>query len=102
LASSRDTRNGPDWRDVTQAIINYQGFWNARAEIVITAVHGLKTGDLIVCARALRDNDNYPDPTVLASASVSAKGSSYVNLESVVMKALFDLDVAIYQWEPFA
>jgi hypothetical protein len=101
LASSRDTRNGPDWRDVAQAILNYQGFWCARCEIVVTAEHGTKTGDLIVTARALKDSDTAPGPVVLASASVSARSQNYVSLESVVMKALFDCDVAMYRGESY-
>jgi len=99
LASSRDTSNGPDWKDVIQAIFNYQQFWDAHAEIVICAEGGGKTGDLVIVARALRGRECEAAPTTLASVSVSCRREGYKGLESAIMKALFDLDVAIYRTE---
>lgn len=30
LASSRGTSNGPDWKDVTQALVGYEHFWQSK------------------------------------------------------------------------
>jgi len=97
LASSRDTSNGPDWQDVAQAILNYQSFWQGRAELVLSAVAGPKTGDLVIVARVLSGEVEGPAPSIWASASVSCRREGYKGLESAIMKALFDLDIALYR-----
>jgi len=35
LASSRGTSNGPDWKDVTQALVNYELLWQCRITLSI-------------------------------------------------------------------
>lgn len=35
MALSRGTSNGPDWRDVTQAIVNYELLWQCRITLSI-------------------------------------------------------------------
>jgi len=100
LASSRGTSNGPDWKDTAQAMLNYQHFNGCHIEVVVTVVKGLKQPDLIVTARNLKDNEDGLGVQVLASASVRASQTQYLSLDAVISKCLYDLDVAMWAWEP--
>ena len=96
LASSRDTSNGPDWRDVAQAMLNYEHFNGCQIEVAVTALKGTKTPDLCVIARSLKDNEDGLGVIVLASASVRALQTQYRSMDAVILKCLYDLDVAMW------
>ena len=97
MASSRDTRNGPDWQDVAAAVVNYQNFTGVVFVVELTATAGAKSPDLIVTAHGYEKATKALGVRPLVSASVSCRAQGYVSLESAVMKALFDLDVALYR-----
>jgi len=96
LASSRGTSNGPDWQDTAQAVVNYQRFTGVVFVVELTATEGAKQPDLIVTAHAFEKGKRALGARPLVSASVSCRQQGYIALESVVMKALYDLDVALY------
>lgn len=96
LASSRGTSNGPDWRDVGSAQVSYQKFTGVLFVIELTASEGAKQPDLIVTAHAYEKGSRGMGARPLVSVSVSCRSQDYTHLESAVMKAMFDLDVALY------
>lgn len=97
MASSRGTSNGPDWKDVGSALVNYQRFTGVVFVVELTASEGVKEPDLVVTAHAYEKGKRGLGARPLASASVSCRQQGYIGLESVVMKAMFDLDVALYR-----
>lgn len=97
MASSRDTRNGPDWQDVAAAMENYKLFTGVEFVVELTSAAGAQSAGLFVTAHAYEKGKRALGARPLASASVSCRQAMFVSLEAVVMKALFDLDVALYQ-----
>lgn len=97
MASSRGTSNGPDWKDVASAVVNYQHFTGVEFVVELTSATGEKQPDLIATAHAYEKGTRALGRRPLVSSSVSCRSQNYLSLESVVMKALFDLDVALYR-----
>lgn len=58
---------------------------------------GAKVPDLVITAHAYPKGERALGARPLVSASVSCRQQGYINLESAAMKALFDLDVALYR-----
>lgn len=96
MGSSRGTSNGPDWKDVAGAIVNYSHFTGVVFVIDLTATEGAKQPDLVVTAHAYEKGKRGTGARPLASASVSCRQQGYTAVESAVMKAMFDLDVTLY------
>jgi catabolite regulation protein CreA len=65
--------------------------------VELTAMEGAKNPDLVVTAKGYAKGSISQGARPLASASVSCRQQGYINLESAVMKAMFDLDVALYR-----
>lgn len=82
--------------DVASALVNYQKFTGAVFVLELTATEGVKQPDLLITAHAYEKGKRGLGARPLASASVSCRHQGYTGLESVVMKAMFDLDVALY------
>lgn len=99
LASSRDTLNGPDWQDVTQAIANYELWQGTQITLTLEARPGKKVGDLIVTATALGVAPSFGGQLPSASVSVSCRAAGYRELSATILKALYDLDVAAAAWD---
>jgi len=96
LASSRDTSNGPDWQDVASALVNYERFTGVVFVVELTASEGAKSPDLLVTAQAFEKGSRSLGARPLVSVSVSCRRQGYLKVESAVMKAMYDLDVALY------
>jgi hypothetical protein len=101
LASSKGTSNGPDWQDVTQAILNYELWQGSQIKILIEARPGKKTGDLIVTAEAMGVAPSYQGQLPSASVSVSCRSAGYLELSATILKALYDLDLACVAWDSY-
>jgi hypothetical protein len=96
LASSRDTRNGPDWKDITQAVINYELFNRCQIDVTLSFSKDGKHGGCLIVADAHGQRGEPPDQKHLASASVRCTNDGYLTLEAYILKCLFDLDVAMW------
>jgi hypothetical protein len=81
---------------VASALLNYQRFTGVVFVLDLTASEGAKHPDLVVTAHAYAKEQRALGARPLVSASVSCRQHGYTDLESVVLKAMFDLDVALY------
>jgi len=75
---------------------NYKHFTGVVFVVELTSAVGQKTADLLVTAKAFQKGAISQGARPLASASVSCRQQGYSTLEAAVMKAMYDLDVALY------
>jgi hypothetical protein len=99
LASSNGTSNGPDWQDVSQAILNYEHWQGSQIKVTIEARPGKKLADLVVTAEAMGTAPEYMGALPSASASVSCRVCGFRELSATILKALYDLDLACCAWD---
>lgn len=92
LASSRDTSNGPDWKDVTQALVNYERFW--QCQITLSIHLDGSDGVRIMMLEARADPTNDTNSGLLHSVLVSASMRSLnaVTLSAAILNVLHKLD----------
>ena len=92
LASSRDTSNGPDWKDVTQAIINYELLWGCRIclNIHVDGFHGRQF--LLVEGMAVQTPDSPGGLLHSVSVSASMRSLNVTTLEAAFLAVLHKLD----------
>ena len=97
LASSRDSLSGPDWKDVAQAIVNYEHFNQHSIEIQIFATVEGGRSDMIVriTARGARGGDQ--EAKVLVCTSASVRSINHKSLSAIILKCLHDYDVASFE-----
>jgi hypothetical protein len=97
LAPSRDTLNGPDWKDVTSAANHFARDWGAFVGVVMRPSgsdrHPVLT--MVACVWGeLRDVGVAPP---LVSASVSMPGSGAGDMCAAALSALYELDKQMYR-----
>ena len=92
MASSRGTSNGPDWKDVTQALVNYERFWGCQ---ITLSIHLDGSNDVrVMMLEARADPTNNSNSGLLHSVLVSASMRSLnaVTLSAAILNVLHKLD----------
>jgi hypothetical protein len=97
LASSRGTLNGPDWRDVATAMVEFQEMWNGVILIGITAsMKGRLPNLSLTASMALPGNGNAAH-AFSASASVSMLAGPSMDTDGALLYLLYELDKDLYR-----
>lgn len=102
MASSRGTSNGPDWKDVTQAIINYELLWQCKI-ILNTHVDGLPGEQFLMLeAIAIPVEKVSGVPLHLVSVSSTMKQLNAASLSAATLHLLHKLDREVEVAKPMA
>lgn len=97
MASSRNTSNGPDWKDVVRAANEYAREWGGVVTIVLSPYGSDKLPAMTVIARLYADQTAAMGAKPLASASVSLNGGAGGALSAAALSALYELDKELYR-----
>lgn len=102
MASSRGTSNGPDWKDVTQAIINYELLWQCRITLSIH-VDGLPEEQFLMLEGvAVPMEEAGGAPLHSACVSSTMKQLNATSLSAAAIHLLHKLDREIEVAKPMA
>lgn len=99
MASSRDTSNGPDWKDVTRALLDFQRSWEHPITIRLVPSGTFKFPKLTMQACAWSEDPESPAATCLAYASVSMPGNGAGDLCAALLLLGYELDKDVYRRE---
>lgn len=92
MASSRDTRNGPDWRDVAASMEQMVGEYGEEIEIVLRPSIVKRQPSISVEVRAALRAYPGQDPEHLASVKSDMLTTRATGFEMVLLLLLYDLD----------
>ena len=96
MASSRGTLNGPDWRDVAQAMAEYARMWEAMPEIRVSLA-GTGKHSYLCLTGALTDAKSVNGVVVRSvSASVNLRTGPAMATDGALLHLLYLLDAALY------
>lgn len=92
MASSRNSSNSPDWKDVATAIHSFQESESVSVAVTLTATEGRKGIVMCVTAVATLADAKYGEAKKLASASVTCSDTNLRSLEGAILHCLYALD----------
>lgn len=97
MASSRDSSNGPDWKDVASAAYHFESVWEGTVEIVGRVSGATRQPSLYWTAVLCRRNQETGEVERLDLASVSmlTRGSGDTN--AALLLLLYELDKELYR-----
>lgn len=97
MASSRDTLNGPDWRDVAAAVDQFQEDWGGFVALTISLSGKGKFRTLTILATVSERPVSLADRQPSASASVNSKAFGAGDFSQALLSALYELDKEVYR-----
>lgn len=97
MAVSRDTSNGPDWKDVTRALLHFEKELRASIKISLRAGGTEKSPILLMVASMLMENPVSGGPQLSASASVSMPGRGAGDIAAALHSLVYELDKDAYR-----
>jgi hypothetical protein len=97
LASSRDTSNGPDWKDVATSLAHYEDEWQATVELIMrpTLNHGQRDMQVVLTAAPIWAVNGEVPRSVLRSVLLSHSGLK--TLEAAITYLLLSVDFALVE-----
>lgn len=99
MASSRITLNGPDWKDLAEALIAFERQNNVRIVITFRTCKGTEAPDMWAEAKAIGKADSSGVPSLLVLASVRCGGSNFQTVDAAVLSLLYQLDFQLAERE---
>lgn len=99
MASSRDTSNGPDWRDVARAALEFSNLWQGVVTIHLRPYGTQNAPKMTVVASLWADQKSVGVAKPLASASVNLPGTGGGDFDAVALLALYELDREVFRRE---
>lgn len=99
LASSRDTQNGPDWKDVARAAQEYAQQWQGVVTLSLRPYGTGKHSKMTVIAQLWPEVAAIGVVPPLASASVNLPGNAAGDTDVALLLALYELDKEVYRRE---
>lgn len=97
MASSRDTSNGPDWKDVARAMLEFEGGEENILTVKIAASGTQNAPKLLLLAAKTGPAGAPLVPQLLGSASVHMPGSGAGDLCAALLSLLYELDKDEYR-----
>lgn len=94
---SRDTSNGPDWKDITRVAHELAELWGCRVEVKLRPLGSPRRPELLVMAEAWRQDHVNGEVTRLGCSSVSMQSGRCGSLAAAAFVALYELDRDIYR-----
>jgi len=99
LASKQGTSNGPDWKDVTRAALEYMRDWNGVVTVSLRPYGTDKQPGMTVVAQLWADQKSVGAVAPLASASVSLSAYGASGTSAAALASLYELDKEVYRRE---
>jgi hypothetical protein len=97
LATSRDTSNGPDWRDVHQALANLELFAACKITLCIHNGGSSDASYLILEAKAEKDHAGWTDRPRSVYVQSTMRQLNVKTLSAAFLNLLHQLDTAVYK-----
>jgi len=97
LASSRDTQNGPDWKDVARALLDFERTLDCSISVTVKAAGSFRTPLLLMQAAAWGHATDSQEAKLLASASVSMPGAGAGDIAAALLLLGYELDKEAYR-----
>jgi hypothetical protein len=100
LASSRDTRNSADVRDVISVMSAFQEQNQVRIEMRLELKTDVKGQDIVMYLAAHERGKEFGEAPSLASVSVTCLAMNKASMEACLIHALYVLDfqLALHEW----
>lgn len=92
LASSRDTRNGPDLRDVTAVMMAFEAINQVELVIHLTVEQISMRNYLVMEAQAFDKLKPKAEARLLASANAKVGSSDPRTMDAAIMQLMYKLD----------
>jgi len=97
LPSSRDTSNGPDWRDVAAAAKHFEQEWEAHIVVELQWRTVSSQPHIVWIASAIEMGKPKAEAALLGSASVSMLTRGAGGTDAALLLLLYELDKDIYR-----
>lgn len=97
LALSRDSSNGPDWKDIASALIEIQESWGVTCTVRVNAVGRGKFAKLMLSAQALIPEAENGGVNLSGSASVILSAGGAGAMEQALFRLVHELDADLYR-----
>lgn len=99
MAASRFSSNGPDWKDVTRALLAIQESMQAVIVVSMCVAGSEQNPKLLLTATALSLKVGFQGPATSASASVSMPSTGAGDLCAALLSLGYELDKDWYRRE---
>lgn len=95
MAASRDTSNGPGWRDVASALQSFEAMNKVHLEIRMGVAEYRNAPDLTMEILAHQDKEKIGVAACLASANASAGSQGFRTIEALTLFLLYQIDFVL-------
>lgn len=97
MASSRDTSNGPDWRDVVRAGLELSSVWEVPFTVTMVLTGTAKSPEMVLEAETTAEAPENGGARPSGCARVSMRSGVAGSLEAGLLRLLYELDADIYR-----